>query len=132
MKRKKSSKETLSHFPSVPLADAHQRAGKHHKIVADILSDLAKLDQFSAVKIILIVVAVIVGLGLLTAGIGAYFVHRAYVKVRDNAHIEEKNGKVKIESPFGNLETVVTLFVPKSKQSIVGPVEASRSTRQTP
>src|SRR5437667_443425 len=59
----------------------------------------------SAVKIILIVVAVIVGLGLLTAGIGAYFVHRAYVKVRDNAHIEEKNGKVKIESPFGNLET---------------------------
>jgi hypothetical protein len=53
MKRKKSSKETLSHFPSVPLADAHQRAGKHHKIVTDILSDLAKLDQFSAVKIIL-------------------------------------------------------------------------------
>jgi hypothetical protein len=59
----------------------------------------------SAVKIILIVVAVIVGLGLITAGVGAYLVHRAYVKVRDSARIEEKNGKVKIESPYGNLET---------------------------
>ena len=59
----------------------------------------------SAVKIILIVVAVIVGLGLITAGVGAYLVHRAYVKVRDSAHIEEKNGKVKVESPFGNIET---------------------------
>src|ERR1041385_1571751 len=59
----------------------------------------------SAVKIILIVIAVIVGLGLITAGVGAYLVHRAYVKVRDSARIEEKNGKVKIESPFGNLET---------------------------
>jgi hypothetical protein len=59
----------------------------------------------NAVKIILIVVAVIVGLGLVTAGLGAYFVHRAYVRVRDSAHIEEKNGKVKVESPFGNIET---------------------------
>lgn len=59
----------------------------------------------SAVKIILIVVAVVVGLGLITAGVGAYLVHRAYVKVRDSAHIEEKNGKVKVESPFGNIET---------------------------
>lgn len=59
----------------------------------------------SAVKIILIVVAVVVGLGLITAGVGAYLVRRAYVKVRDSAHIEEKNGKVKIESPYGNLET---------------------------
>jgi len=58
----------------------------------------------SAVKIILIVVAVVVGLGMITAGIGAYFVHRAYVKVKQS-HIEEKDGKVKIESPFGNLET---------------------------
>jgi len=58
----------------------------------------------SAVKIILIIVAVIVGLGIITAGIGAYFVHRAYEKVKAS-HIEEKNGKVKIESPYGNLET---------------------------
>jgi hypothetical protein len=58
----------------------------------------------SALKIILIVIAVIVGLGIITAGVGAYFVHRAYVKVRDS-HIEQKDGKVKIESPFGNIET---------------------------
>jgi len=59
----------------------------------------------SAVKIILIVVAVIVGLGIVTAGVGAYLVRRAYVKVRDNAHITEKDGRVKIESPLGNMET---------------------------
>lgn len=58
----------------------------------------------SAVKIILIVVAVVVGLAMITAGIGAYFLHRAYVKVKES-HIEQKDGKVKIESPFGNLET---------------------------
>src|SRR6266699_3167305 len=57
----------------------------------------------SAVKIILIVVAVIVGLGVLTAGIGAYFVHRAYVKVHDS--VVDRNGKVKIETPMGNIET---------------------------
>src|SRR5262245_47149278 len=58
----------------------------------------------SAVKIILIVVAVVVGLAMITAGIGAYFLHRAYVKVKES-RIEQKDGKVKIESPFGNLET---------------------------
>jgi len=58
----------------------------------------------SAVKIILIVVAVVVGLAMITAGIGAYFLHRAYVKVKES-QIEQKDGKVKIESPFGNLET---------------------------
>lgn len=58
----------------------------------------------SAVKIILIVIAVIVGLGIITAGIGAYFVHRAYERVKES-RIEQKDGKVKIESPFGNIET---------------------------
>lgn len=57
----------------------------------------------NAVKIILIVVAVIVGLGLITAGVGAYFVHRAYVRVREN--VEERKGKVKVETPMGNIET---------------------------
>jgi hypothetical protein len=55
----------------------------------------------SAVKIILIVVAVVVGLAMITAGIGAYFLHRAVKE----SHIEQKDGKVRIESPFGNLET---------------------------
>ena len=40
-----------SHFPLVPLIDANCRAGKHHKIVSNIFSDLAKLDQYSAIKI---------------------------------------------------------------------------------
>ncbi|MGD1077997.1 MAG: hypothetical protein ABR881_06735 [Candidatus Sulfotelmatobacter sp.] len=49
----KAKKTQISppHFPAVPLTDANQRAGKHHKIVSDILSDLARLDQYSAIKI---------------------------------------------------------------------------------
>jgi hypothetical protein len=51
MKKEKSSQKTVPHFPFVPLTETHRRAGKHHSIVADILSDLAKLDQYSAIKI---------------------------------------------------------------------------------
>ena len=47
---KKTAPASL-HFPSVPLAQANRRAGKHYKIIADILSDLAKLDEYSAIKI---------------------------------------------------------------------------------
>ena len=52
----KAKKTQISppHFPAVPLTDANQRAGKHHKIVSDILSDLGKLDQYSAIKIDLV------------------------------------------------------------------------------
>lgn len=50
MKQKKIAGPSL-HFPSVPLAQANQRAGKHYRIVSDILSDLARLDEFSAIKI---------------------------------------------------------------------------------
>ena len=50
MKAKKTQNGPL-HFPAVPLAEANGRAGKHHKIISDILSDLAKLDQYSAIKI---------------------------------------------------------------------------------
>ena len=39
------------HFPMVPLADASKRVGKHHKIVSEVFSDLAALDQYSAIKI---------------------------------------------------------------------------------
>lgn len=55
----------------------------------------------SALKIILIVVAVIVGLGILGIGTTAFFIHRAISR----SHVEERNGKIKIESPLGNLET---------------------------
>jgi hypothetical protein len=50
MKIKKSSTASL-HFPRVSLAEANKRAGKHHRIIRDVLSDLAKLDEYSAIKI---------------------------------------------------------------------------------
>jgi hypothetical protein len=49
--KKKQIKRVSLHFPSVPLAQAHKRAGKHHRIVKDILSDIGRLDEFSAIKI---------------------------------------------------------------------------------
>jgi len=54
MKPKKTQASAL-HFPAVPLREANRRAGKHHKIVSDILTDLAKLDPYSAIKIDLVV-----------------------------------------------------------------------------
>jgi hypothetical protein len=51
MKTRKSTQRSRSHFPIVPLIDANRRAGKHRKIVSDIFSDFAKLDQYSAIKI---------------------------------------------------------------------------------
>ena len=50
MKAKRAHNAPL-HFPAVPLREANGRAGKHHKIVSDILSDFARLDQYSAIKI---------------------------------------------------------------------------------
>jgi hypothetical protein len=55
----------------------------------------------SALKIILIVVVVIVGLGILGVGTTAFFIHRAISRT----HIQEHNGKVKIESPYGSVNT---------------------------
>ncbi len=51
MKTKKKWSGTSLHFPSVPLTQANQRAGKHYRLVSDILSDVARLDEFSAIKI---------------------------------------------------------------------------------
>jgi len=53
MKPKKTQTAPLQ-FAAVPLREANRRAGKHHKIVSDILSDLAKLDPHSAIKIDLV------------------------------------------------------------------------------
>jgi hypothetical protein len=55
----------------------------------------------SALKIILIVVAVIVGLGILGIGTASYFVYR----VAHNSHVTQRNGDVKIDSPFGTIES---------------------------
>ncbi len=40
------------HFPVTPLAELRGgRIGKHSKMVSEILSDLKKLDEYSALKI---------------------------------------------------------------------------------
>jgi hypothetical protein len=51
MKRTKQ-KSSPMHFPAIPLAEVvDTRAGKHSKIVGEILSDLTQLDQYSALKV---------------------------------------------------------------------------------
>lgn len=55
----------------------------------------------SAVKIILIIVAVVVGLGIIGIAAVSYIGYR----VAKSAHVTQKNGQVKVESPFGNIET---------------------------
>jgi hypothetical protein len=55
----------------------------------------------SALKIILIVVAVIVGIGILGMVTCGVVLHRAM----KNARVTQKGDNVKIETPFGNMET---------------------------
>jgi len=55
----------------------------------------------SALKIILIVVAVFVGIGILGMVTCGVVLHRAM----KNAHVTQKGDDVKIETPFGNMET---------------------------
>jgi len=55
----------------------------------------------NAVKIILIVVAVIVGLGVL----GTIAATLVGLHIARKVHVEEKNGKVKVQSPYGTVET---------------------------
>jgi hypothetical protein len=55
----------------------------------------------SALKIILIVVAVIIGLGVLGMGTVAFMVHR----VVSRSHMETKDGNVKVDTPFGSVES---------------------------
>jgi hypothetical protein len=53
--RSKKSRTGPVHFPAVPLPEVvNRRIGKHGKIVAQILSDLAALDHHSALKIDLV------------------------------------------------------------------------------
>ena len=55
----------------------------------------------NAVKIILIVVAVIVGIGIIGAVTVGFVIHRAISRT----HIESRDGNVRVHSPFGNVET---------------------------
>ena len=52
----------------------------------------------SALKIILIVIAVIVGLGILSVGAFSFFVYR----VAKSAHVTQEGDRVKIDSPLGS------------------------------
>ena len=55
----------------------------------------------SALKIILIVVAVIVGIGILGIASVTFFAYR----VAKSAHVTQQGDHVKVETPFGNVET---------------------------
>jgi hypothetical protein len=55
----------------------------------------------SALKIILIVIAIIIGLGILSVGAFSFFVYR----VAKSARVSQDGQHVKVETPFGNMET---------------------------
>jgi len=55
----------------------------------------------SALKIILIIIAIIVGLGIRTVGAFSFFVYR----VAKSAHVSQNGDNVKVETPFGSVET---------------------------
>jgi len=55
----------------------------------------------SALKIILIVIAIIIGLGILSVGAFSFFVYR----VAKNAHVTQEGDHVKVDTPFGTVET---------------------------
>lgn len=55
----------------------------------------------SALKIVLIVIAVIVVVGVLVVGAFSFFVYR----VAKSAHVSQQGDHVKVESPFGSVET---------------------------
>jgi len=54
-----------------------------------------------ALKVILIVVAVIIALGILGIGTLVFVVRR----VAHNSHIQNKNGNVRVETPFGTVQS---------------------------
>jgi len=62
---------------------------------------VAPAQGSGVLKIILIVVAVIVGLGILGAGTMAFLVHRAISRT----HFHQQNGEVRVDTPFGSVES---------------------------
>src|SRR5260221_5675982 len=62
----------------------------------------ASTGRGSALKIILIVIAIIVGLGILSVGAFSFFVYRVAKSARDKVHISQEGDQVKIDSPLGS------------------------------
>ncbi len=62
---------------------------------------VAPAQSSSAVKIILIVVAVLVGLFILGAGAVGFVAWR----IAHRTHVVSRNGEVKVETPFGSVES---------------------------
>jgi hypothetical protein len=57
----------------------------------------------SALKIILIVIAIIVGLGIISVGAFSFFVYRVAKSARDKVHVTQEGDSVKIDSPIGSI-----------------------------
>ncbi len=55
----------------------------------------------SALKIVLIIIAVIMGLGILGVGAFSFFIYH----VAKSSHVTQEGDHVKVESPFGSVET---------------------------
>jgi hypothetical protein len=55
----------------------------------------------SALKIILIVVAVIVGLGILGVGVASFVAYR----IATHTRVHNRDGNVRVETPFGSVQT---------------------------
>jgi hypothetical protein len=54
-----------------------------------------------ALKVILIVLAVVIGLGILGVGVTAFFIHRAVSRF----HMENRDGNVHVDTPFGTVDS---------------------------
>ncbi len=55
-----------------------------------------------ALKIILIVLAVVIGIGILSLGVAGFFIHRAVSRFRVE---NDKNGSVHVDTPFGTVDS---------------------------
>ena len=67
----------------------------------------------SALKIILIVLAIIVGLGIISVGAFSFFVYRVAKSARDKVHISQEGDQVKIDSPVGSFSANSSDQAPK-------------------
>jgi hypothetical protein len=61
----------------------------------------APAQSSGALKIILIILAIVIGLIIIAGGSCVYFVHRAITRT----HLNQKNGEVSIDTPFGSLNS---------------------------
>jgi zinc-ribbon domain len=80
-------------------------------VSAGIPAPAAPAQGSGALKVILIVLAVVIGLGILGVGVTAFFIHRAVSRF----HMENRDGNVHVDTPFGTVD------------STQDPAEASRN-----